>query len=88
MTEESKVATTWAQAFGRRAYLKGTPRVPVMDPLLCELLEGVAVGNGIPLSLAWLRGWDAESLREEGPTTECCGQPYNPDWGGYCPRCS
>ncbi len=25
---------------------------------------------------------------EEGPLTECCGQPYNPDWGGYCPRCS
>lgn len=43
----------------------------------CEVARDAAEYEGDP--------FDDE---EEEELTGCCGQPYNPDWGYYCPSCS
>jgi len=51
-----------AATLGTLAFKRGDLRVPAADPAVMELLEGNAVGDGIPVLGAWLAAWDAANL--------------------------
>ena len=50
-----------AALLGRKAFLRGGPRVPAYDAALKPLLIGKG-GDGIPVLTAWTRAWDAANL--------------------------
>jgi len=58
----------WAREFGKRAYHEGKMAVPALDPLFCELLKGLAVGEAIKILDAWTRAWHSENMA--APVTE------------------
>ena len=60
MDKIQKVAA--AQILGQQAFVNGKPRIPALDSQLLKLLEGTQVGEGIPISSAWLKGWDDANL--------------------------
>ena len=48
--------------FGQVAFDKGKKRVPCLDANIMNMIEGLRVGEGIPLLDAWLNGWDNANL--------------------------
>jgi hypothetical protein len=63
MDQATKIAT--AEKLGRQAFLEGRPAIPALDAQLRErgeLLKGLKVGEGVPIMLAWLKGWHKANL--------------------------
>jgi hypothetical protein len=50
-----------AYGFGQIAFDKGKKRIPCLDVNIMNMMEGLQVGEGIPLLNAWLNGWDMAS---------------------------
>jgi hypothetical protein len=53
-----KITKVAAEILGHKAFINGKPRIPALDTELSKLLKGSKVGEGIPIMLAWLKGWD------------------------------
>lgn len=50
-----------AYLLGRQAYEAGKSAVPAQDDKYTKLMEGVKVGEGVPISKAWMAGYDKAS---------------------------
>lgn len=71
------------ELLGRAAFEAGKPRIPALDPLVRQEIEGMPVGTGaVDIFERWIEGWDAahrryatvmENLRYESYTEG--GQP-------------
>jgi hypothetical protein len=53
-----------AYGLGVNALMKGQKCVPAKDKLFIELIAGCKIGESIPYSKAWLKGWTAANLTE------------------------
>jgi hypothetical protein len=51
-------ATKAAEEAGYTAAKNNAPRSPALCPTLREMMYGLAVGEGVPFSYAWLNGFD------------------------------
>ena len=51
-----------ARAQGEAAFHNGLDRTPVLDPALWPMWESKEVGEGLPITKAWLLGWDLANL--------------------------
>ncbi len=56
-----------ARIFGNVAFARGNQRAPAFDADFLAGLAGVRVGDGVPLSMAWLNGWDQANLAALDP---------------------
>lgn len=52
-----------AAVLGTIAFNEGRS-VPCFDPKLMDLLNGLRVGEGLPVLKAWTRSWDAANLAQ------------------------
>lgn len=60
MTQTDKITKAWD--LGKEAFRKGEPGVPALDPAFLLLLEGLKVGESLPILQAWIDAWTEENL--------------------------
>lgn len=73
VTPDPSITPEAAKELGRKAFADGKVRIPMTDPEMVKLLEGMQVGNSIDYLKSWIDGWDianVASIVEDVPAEE------------------
>lgn len=60
--KELQIKMVAAQVAGTKAFKDGKQRTPWLDSVVIEIMEGLQVGEGIPVMKAWYKGWDLANI--------------------------